>query len=199
MALLYYGTEPHDNPHYLDYIKDYGEITGEVVCTSTTAGTDAEWMRDLLAYYRQGNYPWPRLSVLSRGMMYKIHDLYSPDELRDVELLMQMKGHPRKKITGGRILKEESGLRDRGEGHYLEDAVPQGSIACVSGFLINLVHRTIQLVSPCYTCKQWPLGYRVFDEITFEDAQGFREGVKALIDRNMAEAPLPDNLAHFQG
>lgn len=198
LALLYYGTEPHDNPHYLDFIKDYAEITGKPVCTSTAAPTDATWLRELIAYYHQGPYPWPRLSVLSKAMLLKIHDLYSPEELRDVDLLMQMKDHPRKKVAGGRILEEQSGLRGREEGHYLDDIVPQGSISCISGFLVNMVNQTFQLVSPCYTNKQWPYGYRVFDETSFEDAEDFRHAIESLIERNMPNTPFLDRPARFR-
>ena len=188
-SLLYYGTEPHDNPHYLEFLKDFTGITGYPLATSTAVTTDVEWGRKLIAFYRQGPYPWPRFSVLSKAMLFKIHDLYSPEELRDVELLMQMKEHPRPKISGGRILKEESGMRSRGEGHYLDGIVPQGTIACVTGFLINMVKRTIQLVSPCYTSKKWPYGYRVFDETTFTDARGFQGAITTLIGRSIPEEP----------
>lgn len=198
LALLYYGTEPHDNPHYLDFVKDYTEITGFPVCTSTAVPTDPVWMRELIAFYRQSNSPWPRLSVLSKSMLHKIHDLYSPEELRDVELLMQIKHGTRKKVTGGRILQETAGLREREEGHYLDEIVPQGSIACVSGFLINMVRRSIQIVSPCYTSQKWPYGYRVFDEATFTDAEDFRRVMQALIDRNMPENPPRDMIMQFR-
>ncbi len=198
MTLLYYGTEPHDNHHYLDFMKEFRDITGNVVCTSTAVGTDAKWIRELIAYYREETHPWPRLSVLSKGQMHKIHDLYSPEELRDVELLMQMKEHPRKKVTGGRILEETSGLRDRADGHYLDEVVPQGSIACVSGFLTNLVNQTIQLVSPCYTSNRYPYGYRVFDETTYSGPADFGRAMQDLMDRNMPASPPLDRRARFR-
>ena len=198
MALLYYGTEPHDNPHYLDFMKEFRDVTGHPVCTATTGGADAQWLRELIAYYRQDTLPWPRLSVLSKGMLYKIHDNFTPEELRDVELLMQMKEHPRKKVTGGRILDEKGGLRDCEEGHYLDAVVPQGSIACVSGFLTNLVNQTIQLVSPCYTSSRWPYGYRTLDAITFDGVADFGRAMQALIDRNMSASPPPERRARFR-
>lgn len=198
MALLYYGTEPHDNPDYINFIKDYHKITGHPVCTSTAVGTDAPWLRELIAYYREGGHPWPRLSVLSRKMLYKIHDLYEPHELRDVSLLMQMKDMKRCKVTGGRILEEQNGLKEREADHYLDSIVPQGSIACVSGFLVNMVRKTIELISPCYTSRQWPYGYRVFDEASFEDASGFQQAVETLIERNMPEHPFPEAKARFR-
>ncbi len=197
MALLYYGTEPHDNPDYIDFLKDYSEITGHPLCTSTAVPTDPEWIRELIRFYRRYNSPWPRLSVLSKSMLFKIHELYSPEELRDVELLMQIK-NVRPKVTAGRILKEQKGLRDRKDGHYLDDIVPQGSIACVSGFLVNMVKGRVQLVSPCYTCEKWPYSYRVFDEAYFTDPESFRRAINTLIEKNMPETPFGDMKMQFR-
>ena len=198
MALLYYGTEPHDNPGYLDFLRDFESITGGPSCTSTAVGTDPQWIRSLIAYYRGGGHPWPRISVLTATALRRIHDLYSPEELRDVELLIQTRDHRRPKVTGGRILQEQEGLRSRADGRYLDSAVPQGSIACVSGFLSNLVNRTVQLVSPCYTSATWPYGYRVFDAEVFADAADFRRAVAALVERNMQAVPALERTARFR-
>ena len=187
-ALLYYGTEPHDNPNYFDFLKDFAEITGYLACTATAVSTEVDWLRNLINFYRRGNYPWPRLSILSKSILFKVHESYTPDELRDVGLLMQMREHPRPKVSGGRILKEESGLRNTQGKKYIDNTVPQGSIACVSGFLVNLVKQTIQLVSPCYTSSKWPYGYRIFDKAIFElNANDFEKSLEKLISRNMPE------------
>lgn len=198
MALLYYGTEPHDNPDYLDCIKEYHRITGEPLCTSTAVVTDAPWLREMIAYYREHKCSWPRLSVLSKELLYQIHDLYTPEELRDVSLLMQMKDHQRCKVTGGRILTEQNGLKERDAGHYTDSLVPQGSIACVSGFLVNMVHQTIKLISPCYTSEKWPYGYRVFDTLSFTDAADYQQAIETLIERNMPDCPPADARAAFR-
>jgi hypothetical protein len=131
-------------------------------------------------------------------MLFRIHDLYTPDELRDVELLMQMKDCPREKVPGGRILEEHQGMRNRKTGAYLDEIVPQGSIACVSGFLINMVRRDIQVVSPCYTCERWPYGYRVYDRAEFKDADDFPNVVRTLIERNMPLYPPAEAKARFR-
>ncbi len=197
-ALLYYGTEPHDNPNYLDFVKDYENITGSPVCTSTAVPTDEAWIRELIAYYRKGNHPWPRMSVLTKKTLYDIHDLYTPEELRDVELLLQMKDQPREKVRGGRILEESEGLRGVENGNYLESVVPQGSIACVTGFLVNLVNRTIHLISPCYTSNLWPRGYRIFDEDSFTDAGDFRKAMEGIIARSMNDRPGGSSPVRFR-
>ncbi len=155
-------------------------------------------MRELIGYYRQYALPWPRLSVLSRKMLQQIHDLYTPEELRDVQLLIQSKENERPKVSGGRILDEHSGLRDRAPDKYLDEIVPQGSIACVSGFLVNMVNQTVKLVSPCYTNNKWPYGYRVFDEASFQGPEDFRQVVERMIERNMPDVPLPNMPLKFR-
>jgi radical SAM family RiPP maturation amino acid epimerase len=199
MALPYYRTEPHDNPNYIDFLKDFEELTGAVLCTSTAVGDDISWVRQLLDYYKRGPYPWPRLSVLSVDMMNKIHDAFSPGELLHAELLMQMRENPRPKVAGGRILKEIDGLRGKQD---ITDKrklrVPQGTIACTSGFHINLVNRSIQLFSPCYTSKKWPYGYRVFDVSRYNDENDFPQVIQAMMERSMPLSPPLDKPLRFR-
>ncbi|MBT8340600.1 MAG: radical SAM family RiPP maturation amino acid epimerase [Desulfatitalea sp.] len=198
-ALCYYATEPYDNAHYLDFIKDYKMITGAVVCTATAAPLhDPAWLRRLIRFYREGPDPWPRISVLSLPILRKIHDTYSPDELRDVTLLLQMKNAPRMKAKSGRTrhYKNEhlGGLKIPKGAAF----IPQGSIACVSGFLVNMVDKTIKLVSPCYASNQWPHGYREFAKTTFEDAKSYRAAIEKMVETHMPENPLPDSRLAFR-
>ncbi|HLI76075.1 MAG TPA: hypothetical protein VKV02_03950, partial [Acidobacteriaceae bacterium] len=62
-----------------------------------------------------------------------------------------------------------------------------GTIACVSGFLISMVQRTIKLISPCEASTRWPLGYIVFAEQTFSSAEEFRDALYRMVDRFMPE------------
>jgi radical SAM family RiPP maturation amino acid epimerase len=196
-ALLYWSTEPNDNPHYIDFMRDYGDITGSTVCTAT-ARSDRDWIRSLINHYRQGPVPWPRISVLSKGAMYRLYRQFTPEAFRDLSLLMQQKDSEeyRVKVPGGREkmlarLDEYGDLRDK-EGDDGDTFVPQGSIACVSGLLINLVERTLKLISPCYTNRQYRYGYRVFAQATFEDAEDFDRVLRAMLARKLVSAPYRD-------
>jgi len=191
MALLYYGTEPYDNPNYIEYMQDFAKISGSTVCTATAVCTDEKWIKDLITHYRGYQQPWPRLSVLSNNVLHKIHDRHSPEELRDVSMVMQMKESQRQKVSGGRIFDSKGDMRERNSTNYLKDIIPQGSIACVTGFLINLVRKEIKLVSPCYTSKSWPYGYRVFDQVQFETADEFQGVMMDMMNRNMPDTPPP--------
>lgn len=191
-ALLYYATEPYDNPHYIDYMKDFAEITGSDVCTSTAVCTDKKWIDDLITFYRPKNLPWPRLSVLSEGMLRRIHDNHSPQQLLHVNMIMQMKDSEREKVSGGRIFEQKPDMRACDDTNRLPDIVPQGTIACVSGFYINPVTKIIRLISPCYTSRKWPLGYRIFDEASFDTAEDFQKVMASMIERNMPETLSED-------
>ena len=199
-GMLYWSTEPHDNPHYVKLLGLWEESTGAMLCTATArAGVD--WVRELIDYYSTGPVPWPRISVLSRGMLRRLHAAFSPMELRDTQMLMQQKdveAH-RAKVPGGRekMLRQLVGaddlrdvdLENRPEGFE----PPQGSIACISGTLVNMVNRTVKLISPCYTTMQYPYGYRVFDETTFDDGpEGFEAALKRIIGRSMVARPYPE-------
>ena len=201
-ALPYYRTEPHDNPDYINFLQDFEKKTGEVLCTSTAVCGDIAWIRRLLAYYQREDktYHWPRLSILSLAMMDKVHDAFTPDELLSIELLVQSKDHFRPKVTGGRILAEHDGLRD--SEHFFDKRnvgmVPQGSIACVSGFDINLASRSVMLFSPCYVSAKWPYGFRVFALEKYEDAEHFPQVLNNIIERCMPLSPPGERKIKFR-
>lgn len=204
-ALLYWSTEPADNPHYIEFMKEYREVTGCSVCTAT-ARADEKWVGDLLAHYRPLNQPWPRISVLSRSIMYKLHKRFTPEEARDMTMLMQQKDaeETRRKVPGGRDrmmskLNEHGDLRELEVERKPEDmVVAQGSIACVSGFLINIIEKTIKLVSPCYTTEQYRYGYRVFEQVTFTDGADFDRQLASMIQRKMVMEPYDDMPMRFR-
>lgn len=203
-ALLYWSTEPNDNPHYLDFVKEYQNITSRVVCTCT-ARYNEEWIRSLIEYYRLGPYPWPRISVLSRKVMQRLHQQFTPDEFRDVYMVMQQRDNEplREKVPGGRPkmlerLDDISDIREQEEAPQDDGYLPQGSIACVSGLLINIVNKTIKLVSPCYTTEQYPYGYRVFDEATFATASEFDQVLRDMVERKMVLTPYGEMPLRFR-
>ena len=199
-GMLYWSTEPHDNPHYVRLLAFWQELTGAMLCTATArAGVD--WVRELIDYYSTGPVPWPRISVLSRGMMRRLHAAFSPMELRDTQMLMQQKDAEvdRAKVPGGRekMLRQLVGADDLRDVDFenLPEGFepPQGSIACISGTLVNMVERTVKLISPCYTTMQYRYGYRVFDEATFDDGpDGFEAALKRIVGRSMALRPYPE-------
>jgi hypothetical protein len=55
----------------------------------------------------------------------------------------------------------------------------------MSGFLINLVRKSVRLISPCPSSDQWPNGYVVYDERTYAHADEFSALIEDMIGRNM--------------
>ena len=199
-GMLYWNSEPNDNPDYVKLLELWRRLTGATLCTST-ARTGEDWIRSLIGFYAngpEGPAPWPRISVLSRGTMRRLHKAFTPLEMRDVTLTMQQKDCEdlRGKVLSGREqlirrLGERADLRDMDVGNPPEGFdPPQGSVACVSGPLVNMVNRTLKLVSPCYTTLEHRYGYRVFDETTFDDSpEGFEVALRRVIGRSMAAGP----------
>ena len=198
-GMLYWSTEPNDNPHYVRLLEFWRDLTGSMLCTATArAGED--WVRELIGFYTTGPVPWPRISVLSRGIMRRLHKAFTPLEMRDTTLLMQQKDAEvfRAKVPGGR----ERMLRQLVDADDLRDVdfenlpegfePPQGSIACISGTLVNMVNRTVKLISPCYTTMEYRYGYRVFDETTFDGPEGFEVALRRIIGRSMVVRPYPE-------
>ena len=206
MTLPYYRTEPHDNPHYIDFLKDFERETGGVLCTATACCNDTNWIGDLIEYYHKREdgqiYFWPRLSILSLGMLKKVHSSFTPLELKDVEMLIQVKDSGLQKVTGGRIFDEQAGLRGvedfSGNREELLAVIPQGSISCVSGFCINLAEKTILVFSPCYTSEKWPHGFRVYGQTSYTDENDFGAAINELVERCMLMSPPPDKAVKFR-
>ena len=87
-----------------------------------------------------------------------IHDFFTPEELFLCELIPQYDDRLSKKATAGRVrdlvLKRKEKNKPIQFHHNLEAT---GSIACVSGFLGNLVQQTLKLIAPCSASDRWPL------------------------------------------
>ena len=201
-GMLYWSTEPNDNPDYVNLLRLWEQCTGAVLCTST-ARAHEPWIRELIDYYSTRSFgpsPWPRVSVLTRTIMRRLHKAFTPLEMRDTKLLMQQKDAEalRDKVPGGRerMLKrlvETEDLRDVDFDNPPADfKPPQGSIACVSGLLVNMVNRTLKLASPCYTSLEYPYGYRVYDEAGFGSPGDFEVALRRMVRRSMVARPYPE-------
>jgi hypothetical protein len=162
-------------------------------------GLAQDWVRKLRDYYVKTPAPWPRISVLSRNVMRRLHKTFTPMELRDTTMLMQQEDGEfmRAKVPGGREkmltrLVSSDDLRDIDNPPAEPLDVPQGSIACVSGLPVNQVRKTLKLISPCYTTLEYRHGYRVYDEIDFSGPEDFEGAVTAMISRSMVDSPYPE-------
>lgn len=188
-GFCYWATDPHDNPDYLEFIRDYHDVIGVLPQTTTALPfKDAAWTRELVEMYRDRPGVPARFSILSTKILRWVHDRFTPEELLGVELVQQQQGSAVVKSRAGRILDRDELPASAGNANAV--AHDMGTIACVSGFLVNMVDRTVRLISPCRASEKWPLGYRVFSERTFADADEYRAALDEAIATQMV-AHLP--------
>jgi radical SAM family RiPP maturation amino acid epimerase len=205
-CFCYWATDPLDNPDYERFCIDFDELTGAFPVTTTAlALKDSERTRAFLRLASDRGCFITRFSVLSVAMMARIHRTFTPEELLHTECPTMNPESEMVKANAGRF--RERALADRSlldrERKKLErktDVLEPGrarlatmpdapeTIACVSGFLVNMVDRTVKLVSPCAATDRWPLGYMIFDERTFTTAADFRHVVEEMIEARMPES-----------
>jgi radical SAM family RiPP maturation amino acid epimerase len=83
-------------------------------------------------------------------------------------------------------------LLDEGDGQSPRVNLP-GTTACVSGFLVHMVPKVAELISPCAADARWPCGYIVFDRRPFTSARDFGLALKEMIRDNMPVKVEPEH------
>ena len=192
-AVLYHSTEPTDNPDYLDFLQDYHDLYGSHSQTTTVQPLkDLAWTRRLLAMREADPTSRDRFSVLSLKALRDIFLAFTPEELLQVDLAIHNAGALSERNHCGnaiahpaRLSKEQDLLR---QARFSADApLPQLTLECTIGYLVNMVEGSIKLVSPCNASEQWPLGYQVFAHGTFDGLQSFAAFVERSIEKCMPE------------
>lgn len=183
-GFCYWATDPLDNPDYERFMVEFHRVTGFFPQTTTAlALKDIARTRALLELSRGLGGMINRFSLLTLRQLEQVHREFSPEELIHVELITQNREGQQAKAKAGRAL---IGRKPRAEAsRRAGDQVAPGTIACVSGFLINMVKGTVKLISPCEADERWPLGYIVYGEGTFTTAAEFRAVIGRLVDENM--------------
>lgn len=177
---LYYATEPLDNPDYEKFMKDYREVFGITpqITTAKSAG-NIERLRPLLAEINENQDVIYRFSLLSEGAARKIFEEFTPEELILTELLPQYEEAPASNlISAGRNAKNDE---------YSD------TISCVSGFVINMVNKTIRLTTPTWASKEHPTGEIILETVQFADGDDFRAKMMEIIGRHMKNIIEPDD------
>ena len=180
-GFLYWATDGLDNPDYEKFMVDFHAVTGRCPQTTTAQATkNIDRTRHLLQVAESIDAEINRFSVISLDMMRKIHAGFQPEELIRVECIPQNREAQEKyqKAKAGRARKfaEKRSKEVRGD----EDS---STIACVSGFLFNMVERSVKLITPCNSSGRWPLGYWVLAEGTFNTAEELRAWLEATVEQ----------------
>lgn len=190
-SFCYWATDSLDNPDYERFASDFREILGTFPPTTTAlALKNVARTRSLIGLAQRSGCRLNRFSVLTLAMLRRIHREFTPEDLFLVELVLQnpdalvfFPEFPRTaagvKVHAGRVM-EDPELASRKSA-----PIANGTIACIVGFLINMVERSIQLVSPCTASPEWPLGYRVHESRQFASVAEFGVAIEAMIERHM--------------
>ena len=180
-GFCYWATEPLDNPDYEKFCTDFADVFGRFPQTTTAIPLrDVERTRKLLRLSVEKGCELNRFSILSAKIVDKLHAAFTPEELLRVELLPLNKESGNPKARAGHAL-----TRRAPEGHALSEEGRASTIACVSGFLINLVERRLRLITPCGANDRWPLGYWELDDVIFRDAEHLRQEMARMIEQHM--------------
>jgi radical SAM family RiPP maturation amino acid epimerase len=198
-GFCYWATDPADNPDYPRFIEDYHAATGNLPQTTTAAPLrDLAFTREILRLFDQHRCVINRFSILTLRMLDAVHAAFSAEQLMGVDLVLQNRESLTPKAVVGRA-RERAQPTAAGRPGSVPFADPDhATIACVSGFLVNMVNRSIQLVTPTRCSERWPLGYRVFGERRFDTAPEFRAAIEELMDAHMPEEIASADVLSFR-
>ncbi|MDD9807574.1 MAG: hypothetical protein OXU34_04790 [Gammaproteobacteria bacterium] len=210
-GFLYWATDPLDNPDYEVFADVFAEELGRWPATTTSlAAKDLERTRALIERGREKRTPSSRFSITTLKMQDKIHRYFSAEELHDVDMVPVNKGSFLGLAQAGGVLTmaEKQPQRAADEKRKLEnirinlqggdwDSSRQHeyvheTICCVAGFLVNLVKRSVELITTVKASHLYPKGYEVLESATWDDAAQFSDIADGMVRRQMATVPPGD-------
>lgn len=193
-GFCYWATDPLDNPDYEKFCSDFHEILGTFPQTTTAQPLkDPARTRAFLKLSREKKCHYNRFSILSLKMLDLVYEEFSAEELSFVQLALQNKEANKVKARAGRA--REKSLN---QGESDSDLPEQGTIACVTGFLFNMVDRSVKLISPCNASERWPNGYIIYDQGDFSNANDLKILLERMIEDNMPLTVRPQQLMAFR-
>ena len=176
---MYFATESLDNPDYESFLKDYIRIFDRIPqITTAVALRHKERMHALLAELNEDGRTIYRFSVLSVEDALKIFEEFTPEELVYTELLPQ---YEESKATAF----ANAGRRGKEQGEL------DGTISCVTGFIVNFSNKTVRLTTPTSADDDHPTGEIILDNMPFDDAKGCIEAMQAMIKKYMKNTISP--------
>jgi radical SAM family RiPP maturation amino acid epimerase len=178
-GFCYWASDPLDNPDYEKFCIDFYEVLGKFPYTSTAqAHKYPERVKKIMDLSFEKGRNTNRFSVLSLKVLNQLHSQFTAEELVTVELAFQNPEALSRKASTGKASK----INDENQESI------QSSIACVTGFLFNMVECTVKLISPCPASQEWPDGYIVFDEGRFSNITE----LEFLIDKMISDQTSDD-------
>ena len=174
----YYASEPLDNPDYESFANDFFAVFGVVPqLTTATAMRNPKRVKQYLTYVTEQEKHVHRFSLLSLETFHAVHQYFTPEELLYVELLPQFTEAPSCNFANtGRARELEEKVEEDKEG---------STIACITGFIVNMAEQTIRLITPCGATSSNPTGEILIAKKSFNDAEDFLQVLQDMIDTYM--------------
>lgn len=204
-GFLYWASDPLDNPDYESFALDFARICGRFPQTTTAiAHKDVERTRRILEISTQHGCTINRFSIVGLPQFRRILEAFTPEELLYCELVTQNIESSLLQSSAGRA-RGTRRLQERATRLLEEKSTPAdswqeapGTIACVSGFLINMVTRSVQLITPCPADDRWPNGYWILDQQTFTTPEHFRCLLEEMLERNCRDYLRAEDPVRFR-
>ena len=171
-GILYYASEPLDNPDYEVFEKIMHEKSGAYPQITTAIPLrDVARTKRLLATINQEPNNFHRFSVRDISDVFKIYKEFAPEEMLYTMIETRFQEFPGTLIKSGKMA-SKSGFFE-------------GSIACVSGFVVNLIEKTISLRSPVSASKAYPTGEIIYKTKTYRSLFDFDFIMREMINDYM--------------
>lgn len=210
-GMLYYATEPLDNPDYEMFERDYYSIFSVIPQITTAAATrNIERTRKLVANISGKARTIHRFSLLNEEMARTVFESFTPIELLQVELIPQYEEAPgfggfvssghayenqEKKIGEDQNILELNKNNDNGQNpHNQNDA---GTISAIDGFCVNFCEKSVYLFTPVKSDSNNPNGIHIFEKVYFEDGNDFENKLQYLIDKYMINSIGNEDILRF--
>jgi len=189
-SFLYWGTDPLDHPEYLAFAADFYRHVGvypQVTTAIPLRNIDATKMalRESAGKTIMPN----RFSVLTLPIYRRVLRAFAPAETLHVDLINQFDEEVIRKAGAGRLFGSPGD-----EGKEFRST----TIACVTGFLVNLPERRIRLISPTLPTNELPDGYRTYADIHYADGRDFFSAIDRICDEACNEDPLGGEAIRFR-
>jgi len=197
-GFLYWATDPLDNPDYLGILDIFYEKIKVYPQTTTAIPLrNLDLTRGVVDRWSKGKAYPNRFSILNKKTLLGVHEQFTPEELLSVELVLQNTGNSSNVKTNAgkaipiKAIDSPNGTAKKGF------VIANGTIACVTGFLINIVEKTVRLVSPCMPTSDIPDGYIVFASSKYNEVSELGAVLRKMIAENMSIGLNPDALIQF--
>ena len=169
--ICYYATEPLDNPDLPLFIKDcFCEFHGIPQLTTAVPTRNLRYTKFVLQELAKLQLTLHRFSITSIEEFRKVMEMFSPEELLNVVLMPRFRECPKAKFVKA------------GKAYENDDRTSlTGTIACVSGFVVNMDSKSVRLVTPTRPCAAFPNGEIVIGMREFNDVDDLKNQVMKLL------------------